>query len=264
LEGAQPKMFLPKPSEFGLSNIANYGDRGQSVPYKNGKTFEEVDAILSYDPETGIFLWKVDAAKNVKAGREAGCVKVCRSDKAGNPVSYLYIKIGHDIPAARLAWLLHYGEWPLARLTFKDGDTLNLRIDNIVMQNSLIDKYDMSDREQRKAYMREHQKTFPKVWKNSHLKSRFGIGLSEYAAMAAAQDNKCAICDQPETQKRGGKVKALAVDHCHTTGKIRGLLCVDCNQAIGKLKVDRNILLSAIRYLDKHADDNVVPLKQGS
>lgn len=91
----------------------------------------------------------------------------------------------------------------------------------------------------------------------------FGLTLAEYSAMVAAQDNKCAICDCGETQTRNGKVKALAVDHNHETGEIRGLLCADCNQAIGKMKENRGILLAAIKYLDKHSkQENVICLKE--
>jgi len=91
---------------------------------------------------------------------------------------------------------------------------------------------------------------------------RFGISLADYSVLVAAQDNKCAICFQPETEMRNGKVKALAVDHDHETGENRGLLCVACNTGIGKLKEDRNIMISAIKYLDKYSEarPNVVPL----
>jgi len=46
-----------------------------------------------------------------------------------------------------------------------------------------------------------------------------------------------------------GKVKALAVDHCHQSGAVRGLLCADCNMGIGKLKEDPLVFQSAIQYL---------------
>ena len=90
----------------------------------------------------------------------------------------------------------------------------------------------------------------------------FGIDLATYSAMVAAQDNKCAICRQPETATRKGKVKALAVDHDHKTGAIRGLLCSDCNTGIGKLGDSRDRLIAAARYLDAHSGgSNVVLLK---
>lgn len=235
--------------------------KSEAMPYGNPLSFDDVSAALAYDPDTGIFTWKVRPAKNVAAGSEAGCVKATRQGRDGKTVSYRYIRLGHEVPAARIAWLLHYGEWPPGKLFFEDGDTLNLRITNLRLGNSLLGKYDMSDPGQRKAYMKEHRATYPRAWKETELQRSFGISLADYSAMVAAQDNKCAICDQPEQQMRGGKLKALAVDHDHASGKIRGLLCADCNQAIGKFKEDRNTLLAAIRYLDKHSDaQNVVPL----
>lgn len=94
---------------------------------------------------------------------------------------------------------------------------------------------------------------------------RFGIDRAAYAEIFMRQNGVCAICAKPETATRGGKPKALAVDHCHMTGKVRELLCSACNTAIGKMKEDRNILLSAIRYLDKHKDSsNVSPFERAS
>ena len=61
------------------------------------------------------------------------------------------------------------------------------------------------------------------------------------------QNNKCAICGKEET---GGM--RLALDHNHTTGKVRALLCRNCNKMIGCAKEDISILAKAIEYLKKH------------
>lgn len=212
--------------------------------------------VLSYDADTGVLRWIIAPARNIKAGTEAGCVK-----STGGKNTYRYVRVdGIEIPAVRIVWAMHYGEWSPNRLTFKDGDALNLRIENIVEQNCIVTKYDSSDAEQRKAYLREHRETFPKAWKDTHLRSSFGIGLAEYSAMVAAQDNKCAICGNPETEMRKGVVKALAVDHDHVTGAIRGLLCVRCNTGIGKLRDDPETLRAAADYIERHAQrtDNVI------
>jgi hypothetical protein len=76
--------------------------------------------------------------------------------------------------------------------------------------------------------------------------------LKQYGDMLLAQNGKCKICKQAETATRNGRVKALAVDHDHETGEIRGLLCVQCNTGLGKFKDDRNLMLSAIKYLDEY------------
>ena len=67
--------------------------------------------------------------------------------------------------------------------------------------------------------------------------------------MAEKQGNACAICGDPETAKRNGKPCWLAEDHCHNTGKIRGLLCGRRNPMIGYASHNVEILTRAIEYL---------------
>lgn len=86
------------------------------------------------------------------------------------------------------------------------------------------------------------------------IKHRFKLNISDYNKMLERQNNLCAICKKPETQlkKKYNKIKMLSVDHCHKTGKIRGLLCHKCNTGIGSLCESRSILQSAINYLLSH------------
>lgn len=79
--------------------------------------------------------------------------------------------------------------------------------------------------------------------KNTRLKNDFGITLVEYKLMFEKQNGQCAICFKPPKRKN------LAVDHCHKSGKIRGLLCGNCNTALGKFSDNQNLLLNAIEYL---------------
>jgi len=74
--------------------------------------------------------------------------------------------------------------------------------------------------------------------------------LEEYHKMILDQDNKCKICKKEETAKyKNNKIKRLAIDHHHASGKPRGLLCSKCNTALGLLKESIEILESAISYL---------------
>ena len=233
------------------------------MPYANLEiTVDEVKTRLEYHPETGKFFWRYSPAKNVFAGSEAGCVKAVRVDKNGVPRSYRYIKLDRDIPAARLAWAIYYGAWPAEKILFVDKNPLNLRIDNLKAANSLLKSYDQNNAEERKSYLKDHREAFPDVWKNSYLKKRYDISLAEYTVMAVAQGNICAICKKPETEMRNGNVKALSVDHNHTTGENRELLCTACNKMIGLACEDVSILQNAINYLNKHTanDENVVKL----
>ena len=79
------------------------------------------------------------------------------------------------------------------------------------------------------------------------LKRNFGITLDDYDRMLKSQNNKCAICNSTSTGRKG--TKYFAVDHCHTTKKVRGLLCTRCNAGIGYMKDDVEILEKAIAYL---------------
>lgn len=77
------------------------------------------------------------------------------------------------------------------------------------------------------------------------LKSKFGITVEQYDATLEKQNGVCAICNK--TCRTG---RRLAVDHCHKTGKVRGLLCAECNNGIGKLNDDPDLLRKAIKYLE--------------
>lgn len=81
--------------------------------------------------------------------------------------------------------------------------------------------------------------------KDKKLQKSFGISYVEYLTMLEAQGGCCAICGTNSTGKR----KAFAVDHCHDTGKIRGLLCSNCNTGIGNLRDNIGLLERAIEYL---------------
>lgn len=76
------------------------------------------------------------------------------------------------------------------------------------------------------------------------VKHKYGIEYLEYDAMIEAQDGKCAICGEPPVGR-----KHLDVDHCHETGKVRGLLCYPCNRGIGNLGDDSNRVMAAAAYL---------------
>ena len=80
----------------------------------------------------------------------------------------------------------------------------------------------------------------------------FGITIADYNRMLDEQGGVCAICRKPDNSRNpGGSARDLAVDHCHSTGKIRGLLCADCNLTLGKMEdsIERIDALKA--YLQK-------------
>lgn len=90
--------------------------------------------------------------------------------------------------------------------------------------------------------------------KNSFLKSTYGITLAEYEALLESQNGVCAICGGKEKRKsRYGGVCRLHVDHDHKSGKVRGLLCQQCNNGIGHFRENTAILAKAIIYVNKHS-----------
>lgn len=74
-----------------------------------------------------------------------------------------------------------------------------------------------------------------------------GLTVEEYDLMLIKQGHKCAICNVHQSELK----KTFDIDHSHTTGKIRGLLCNSCNQAIGLMDDSIGILSKAIDYLEK-------------
>lgn len=88
------------------------------------------------------------------------------------------------------------------------------------------------------------------IIKNSVLKKKFGITKNEYDLLLIKQKYRCAICGKLNKEASTNN-KSLAVDHDHTTGQIRGLLCTRCNPGLGFFNDDTNLLRKAITYLRK-------------
>jgi hypothetical protein len=116
-----------------------------------------------------------------------------------------------------------------------------------------------ADPEYHRAKARKHienyRKNNPDANRNKHYKKRYGITVDQYEAMAKAQNYLCAICGLPESKKRkDGTDSILAVDHDHTTGAVRELLCVGCNHMLGNIE-NRNVSLDAIAaYIKRHSE----------
>jgi len=82
------------------------------------------------------------------------------------------------------------------------------------------------------------------------LRYAYGVDAAWYDQQLAKQSGVCAICRKPENKKINGKVLRLAVDHCHDTGTVRGLLCQACNRGIGCFNHDVGLLNAAISFLN--------------
>lgn len=84
--------------------------------------------------------------------------------------------------------------------------------------------------------------------------AKYGITPDDYQFFFQMQGGLCAICNKPETNLRSDRkgLRSLAVDHDHVSGKVRGLLCGNCNRALGLLKDDAARFDSAAAYIRKH------------
>lgn len=102
--------------------------------------------------------------------------------------------------------------------------------------------------ERRRQYAREryYDLTVKERQRDNRLRRDFGISLTEYNDLLLAQDNRCAIC---RTTCKSGR--QLAVDHCHVTGHVRGLLCMNCNRGLGWFQENPDLLLAAATYATK-------------
>jgi len=102
-----------------------------------------------------------------------------------------------------------------------------------------------------KEAAKHYRKINPVTNGSSHrLMSDFGLSYKDYDTLLLEQNGVCAICKKAEFAKEHGKVRRLSVDHCHTTGKIRGLLCGNCNHLLGKVYDSAVILRAAAMYLE--------------
>ena len=101
----------------------------------------------------------------------------------------------------------------------------------------------------RREYMNGIYKETTYSTKRKHLLMKnYGITIEDYNEMFSKQKGRCAICNKHQSDLE----RTLNVDHCHSTGKVRGLLCQNCNTGIGLLQDDCDVLLSAAKYLQEN------------
>jgi hypothetical protein len=145
------------------------------------------------------------------------CVKCGATDR---------YKDGHCRPCAHLISKKHHEAHPEKRREYAE-------------------KHHEAHPEKRREYRKNAIKNNPELYRKQDLKRKFGITLGQYDQLLINQEYTCAIC-KIEKCRTG---RRFAVDHCHTTGKIRGLLCGLCNHMLGSSKDNIETLTEAIAYL---------------
>lgn len=104
-------------------------------------------------------------------------------------------------------------------------------------------------RQRTKAEVKAFRKRSPQT-RLAHILRQYGITIADFERMRQEQGGCCAVCGRSDSaDKRGYR---LHVDHCHATGKVRGLLCSNCNLGIGKFGDKPELLDAALQYVRKH------------
>ena len=116
-----------------------------------------------------------------------------------------------------------------------------------IYQRNYRSKHKEAISKRRKEKRKANPEHYSKIQRKKRLKQAYGISVEEYEALSKAQGHACAICNTHRTVLK----KKLVVDHCHATGKIRGLLCTRCNIGIGLFSDSTLLLHNADRYLKK-------------
>lgn len=120
-------------------------------------------------------------------------------------------------------------------------------------------RYYANNSEKEKQKCREWKKKNPNKVHAANIRNSYSLSADSYIMMLFSQNHACAICKQHKslnTKDKNGKPRNLAVDHCHKTNKVRGLLCYSCNLALGMLKDDVLNARALIEYLEKYEQKN--------
>lgn len=112
----------------------------------------------------------------------------------------------------------------------------------------------------KRAYAKANRNLNKDQLRDRDFRKKYGIDIVEYQRMLVDQRGVCASCEKPETRVENGVIRMLSVDHNHTTGAVRGLLCSGCNLAIGYACDDPEVLIRAAAYLKKY-QPQVIPFR---
>ena len=144
----------------------------------------------------------------------------------------------------------------MSRLTQADGEKI---CSECKITKSILDFYKRGGRwspetrhsvckECTKARVKKRHLDNPKRTRNNDLKRNYGITVEDHSKMLENQGGVCAVCKKPGD----GRWSQLCVDHDHTTGKVRELLCRRCNMILGQVNDSPLLLNDLASYLRKH------------
>lgn len=123
--------------------------------------------------------------------------------------------------------------------------------------------YYQNNKEKISKRQKKYNQSLKGIQKSRHrfLMKTYGISLNQYNVMIKEQNHKCKVCglDEIDAGKNG-----LHVDHNHTTGQVRALLCSGCNTALAILEGKSEIVAKLYDYLNYYKDSNIISIARGS
>lgn len=131
----------------------------------------------------------------------------------------------------------YFREWCRKNREKRNATNKVWRRENLVFARSLT-----------RAWKKAHPVKLKRCNKFASLRWKYGLSASDYRGMICSQKGRCAICKH--------SMKTPHVDHDHRTGKVRGLLCLKCNVVLGMAGDNKNLLMRAVAYLEKHNNLN--------
>jgi bifunctional DNA-binding transcriptional regulator/antitoxin component of YhaV-PrlF toxin-antitoxin module len=108
------------------------------------------------------------------------------------------------------------------------------------------EKHKEREKLRNKAYYEANKDRVIKRTSTRSLRYRYGLTPEDFLELLNQQNGHCAICNKPPKEGRN-----LDVDHNHETGEVRGLLCNNCNRALGHFQESKEILQKAVNYLEQ-------------
>ena len=166
--------------------------------------------------------------------------------------------------ALRLCGAIAQGETPSATLLSESAEALNIKkytLDRMKKYDPELHKIVLAGRKAlRRLKNLENRREYAKsdyskqVIRNCLYKKKYGITLEEFEELELKQEYKCAICGNEESKLtvKGDRTVKLSVDHCHSSNKVRELLCHRCNIILGIAEDSTKLLLSCAGYLERH------------
>lgn len=156
-----------------------------------------------------------------------------------------------------ITFVMDVGEVPSTKSKlFSADDSKPIGPGNFVWKDAITQRAEGEDADTyRKRKAVAYRKLKSEEFQGYDLKRHYGLSRDDYERLHEEHGHKCCICKQSEGVEIRGKAIRLAVDHCHSTGQIRGILCAACNRALGGFRDSVDLLNNAIEYLKKTRDD---------